>query len=94
MSYLSVGEKHGIQGGENAGGEKVSGGRKCVSRKFDNFCGLLRKYELYYAMKESVGKDRLFLDLQLTAEDTNLANHMICQLLSLQLISLILRQQL
>ena len=31
MSYLFVGEKHGIQGGENAGGEKVSGGRKCVS---------------------------------------------------------------
>ena len=31
MSYLSVGEKHGIQGGENARGEKVSGGRKCVS---------------------------------------------------------------
>ena len=34
MSYLSVGEKHGIQGGENAGGEKVSGGRKCVSLTF------------------------------------------------------------
>jgi hypothetical protein len=32
MSYLSVGEKHGIQGGGNARGEKVSGGRKCVSR--------------------------------------------------------------
>ena len=31
MSYLFVGEKHGIQGGENARGEKVSGGRKCVS---------------------------------------------------------------
>jgi hypothetical protein len=31
MSYLFEGEKHGIQGGENAGGEKVSGGRKCVS---------------------------------------------------------------
>ena len=45
-------------------------------------------------MEESVGQDRLFLDLQLTAEDTNLGNHMICQLLSLQLISLILRQQL
>ena len=32
MSFLFAGEKHGIQGGENAGGEKVSGGRKCVSR--------------------------------------------------------------
>ena len=61
---------------------------------FVNFCGLLRRYELYYAIKESVGKDRLFLDLQLTAEDTNLGNHMICQLLSLQFISLIVRQQL
>ncbi len=31
MSYQLAGENHGIQGGENAGGEKVSGGRKCVS---------------------------------------------------------------
>jgi hypothetical protein len=33
MSYLFEGEKHGIQGGENAGGEKVSGGIKCVSHQ-------------------------------------------------------------
>ena len=33
-SFLFAGEKHCIQGGENAGGEKVSEGRKCVSRNF------------------------------------------------------------
>ena len=40
MSYLSMGEKHGIQGGGNARGEKVSGGRKCVSHS--NYCITIR----------------------------------------------------